>query len=95
MYLAIEEAIPFNSKWTDFSLCNWPAELISSEKFSENKEDTTELAEAFGKLNEPFLYPLPCTTPARYVTFSDLVLHFHHHFTIDLFLRMWQNYKDF
>lgn len=59
MHLAIEEAIPFNSKWVDFSLCQWPAELIEPEKFSDNKPDATELAEAFGKLNERFLYPLP------------------------------------
>jgi len=58
-FLAVEAAVPFYRKWGDFSMCSWPAELISHEEFVSNPPTCTKLAEAFAKLNEPFLHPPP------------------------------------
>lgn len=54
-YLAVEEAIPFYRKWGDFSMCNWPSNIISDEKFIANLESSADLAESFALLNQPFL----------------------------------------
>lgn len=58
-YLAVEQAIPFDRKWGDFTLCSWPQELISSDEFitTSRTVSNTRIAEAFGQMNEPFLYP--------------------------------------
>lgn len=61
IYLAVEEVMPFEKKWGDFSLCSWPAELglshgdWASTGRPPGREDNTVLAEAFASLNEPFL----------------------------------------
>jgi hypothetical protein len=58
-YIAVEQAIPFDRKWGDFTLCSWPEELISSADFisTSRKTSDTRIAEAFGLMNEAFLYP--------------------------------------
>jgi len=58
-YIAGEEALPFQRKWGDFSLCSWPIDIVTHDRFASTSEDSTALAESFGLLNEPFLYPLP------------------------------------
>lgn len=61
MYLAVEEVMPFDRKWGDFTMCGWPAELglshgdWASTARTPGREDNTVLAEAFASLNEPFL----------------------------------------
>lgn len=59
-FLAVEDALPFHRKWGDFSLCTWPEELVTHNSFASinRNSDSTNLAETFGLLNEPFLFPL-------------------------------------
>ena len=32
-FLAVERALPFDKKWSDFAACTWPKELVSPEEF--------------------------------------------------------------
>ena len=57
--LEVESWMPFNKKWGDFSLCRWPPQLVSHTDFENNSRYSTSLAEAFARLNEPFLYAPP------------------------------------
>jgi len=62
MYLAVEEAMPFQKKWGDFSMCSWPAELSLSQAdwaTTSRDPDCTVLAESFASINEKFLVPPP------------------------------------
>jgi hypothetical protein len=54
---AAEMEIPFVDKWADFSMCTWPASVVSHADFASITSDSTALAEAFAGLNEPFLHP--------------------------------------
>ena len=81
-FLASEDALPFERKWGDFSLCSWPAALVSQEAFATTNVDNVQLAEAFGKLNEPFLYPRTTATQAKLgspvVKENDTIISFSH-----------------
>lgn len=57
-FRAVEEAIPFSSKWGDFSMCTWPEKLVRHEDFASTRNNNTALAEAWASLNEPFLPPI-------------------------------------
>eukprot|EP01034_Spumella_vulgaris_P039353 gene39353-48626_t len=67
LYLQSEKMMPFQKKWSDFYMCSWPEDMISQLSFSNQfltdftstTVDNTVLAEAFAKLNEQFLYPVP------------------------------------
>jgi len=57
---AVEEALPFAKKWSDFSMCHWPIDLVDYESWATTDvppaaSDNTVLAEMFATLNEPFL----------------------------------------
>ena len=51
-FLAVEEAVPFDRKWGDFSLCSWPAEVIDPEEARTIYSSNTKLADAFAALNQ-------------------------------------------
>lgn len=57
LFLDVEEAIPFKTKWGDFNLCSWPEQLVTQEEFASIESKSTALAESFAQLNEPFLHP--------------------------------------
>ena len=66
---AVEKALPFSTKWSDFSMCHWPIDLVQRSEWvstavGPDVPDNTVLAELFAGLNEPFLRPLtdPCAT---------------------------------
>lgn len=66
-FLDVEEAIPFQRKWGDFSLCTWPVELESQSNFCSIDGNSTILAESFAAINEPFLHPIrPTVLPKPY-----------------------------
>ena len=61
MWKAVEEALPFAKKWSDFSMCRWPADLVKHDSWattavSPDAPDHTVLAEMFATLNEPFMH---------------------------------------
>ena len=51
-FLAVEQAVPFDRKWGDFSLCSWPADVIDPEEARTIYSSNTKLADAFSQLNE-------------------------------------------
>ena len=60
VYLAVEEVMPFQKKWGDFSMCSWPDELGLTQAEWATTVTTvgsTVLAEAFAAINEKFLVP--------------------------------------
>eukprot|EP01034_Spumella_vulgaris_P032345 gene32345-39933_t len=59
LYVQSEKMMPFQKKWSDFYMCSWPEDMISQADFTSTTVDNTVLAEAFAKLNEQFLYPVP------------------------------------
>lgn len=57
-YVAVEKYMPFQYKWSDFSLCEWPENIIKSNEFvttSITQKNNINLAKAFASLNEPHL----------------------------------------
>lgn len=61
-FIQYEQHFPFHKKWSDFGCCKWPSAFEnpnSSSNSSIISNYTNEtLSEAFGSLNEPFLYSL-------------------------------------
>lgn len=53
------QLLPFDKKWSDFRMCSWSmGKEVEPLKISTIGNGSTELAEYFAKLNEPYL-PLP------------------------------------
>eukprot|EP01036_Dinobryon_divergens_P027409 gene27409-36181_t len=54
--LRMERAIPFQSRWGDFSFCSWPKDIVSAdEDVTDLTRNSMSLSLAFAALNEPFL----------------------------------------
>lgn len=72
-FLDVEEAIPFQRKWGDFSLCSWPNELESQSNFCSIDGNSTVLAESFAAVNEPFLHPIRTTVLPKSYELDEVI----------------------
>lgn len=52
----MEQAIPFQTRWGDFTFCSWPSHIVpADEDITDLKRNSLTLPLAFAALNEPFL----------------------------------------
>lgn len=66
LQMAMEEAIPFDKRWSDFRSCKWPKDLLyDPDQWTSVNKDCLALAEAFASVNEIFLHPPPSKSTQR------------------------------